>query len=280
MSEKSSSSSFSTWSLREHCFRQDCSGLAQVTEATDRGHDALLRFHKDHSEETLKTSVTYFERALANCPDGTPCRAAALFNLATAEFITYQSHGTLDDFDTSISLYRKALELRPDDHPDRPMTLLHLAQALLYHYGAAGYEASTNDELCKFVDELKNICPEGTPRRAADLVLQSYERLRLRDSNDLGKLNELISKLDAAAQELPDAYFDRPIRFNNLGLALQRRFQLRREASDLDQAIEWLEKAVRITPDGHLDKSKYLSDRGNALLVRSQRQHALPLSRE
>ena len=201
-----------------------------------------------------------------------------MFNLATAEFITYQSHGTLDDFNRSISRYREALKLRPDDHPDRPMTLLHLAQVMLYHYGRVGCEPSTNDEFCELVDELKKICPEGTHvRRAADLVFQTWERFRLRD---VEKLNELISRLDAAAQELPDAYFDRPIRFNNLGLALQRRFQLRREASDLDRAIEWLEKAVRITPDSHPDKSNYLSDLGNALLFRFQRQHALPVTRQ
>lgn len=161
------------------------------------------------------------------------------------------------------------------------MTLLHLAQAILYHYGAVDCEASTSDELCKLVDKLKNICPEGThTRRAADLVLQTYERLRLRDSDDLGKLNELISTLDLAAQEPPEDYFDRPTRFNNLGLALHRRFQLQRKAGDLDRAIEWLEKAARITPNSHLDKSNYLSNLGNALLVRFQRQQALPLTRQ
>lgn len=161
------------------------------------------------------------------------------------------------------------------------MTLLHLAQALVHHYGAVGYEAFPNDELRKFIDELRDICPDGSHgRRAADVVFQTYERLRLRNSDDLGKLNKLISTLDAAAQEPPDTYFDRPIRFNNLALALQRRFQLCRDASDLDRAIEWLERAVRTTPNSHPDKSNYLSNLGNALLMRFQRQRAVPLTKQ
>ncbi|KAH0828804.1 hypothetical protein J3R83DRAFT_3252 [Lanmaoa asiatica] len=250
-------------------------------EATNEGHDAFLRYHRDHSEEDLESSVAHFERALANCPDEHSCRAASLFNLAKAEFLTYRSHGTSHNFDRSISHYQEALESRIGVHQDRPMTLLHLSQVLLYHYGESGYETSTKVELRKLVDELMDICPEGThERRAAELVLQTYKRLGLSDTYDLAELDELISALDAAAQEPPDAYFDRPIRFNNLGLALKRRFQLCGDVHDLDRAIEWLEKTVQITPNSHPEKTSYLSNLGNALLIRFQRQHVVPLTKQ
>ncbi|KAI9573143.1 hypothetical protein HD554DRAFT_1148061 [Boletus coccyginus] len=260
---------------------KESSVLAEVTKETDDGHDALLCYQRDRNEEDLASSTACFERALSKCPDGHPCRAAALFNLAKVEFFTYQSHGTSRDFDKSISHYQEALELRQGDHQDRPMTLLHLSQALLYHYGAVGDEASTKGELRKFVDELMETCPEDThERRAAALVLQTYERFRLRDSDDLAELGNLISALDKAAQEPPDSYFDRPIRYNNLGLALQRRFQLRRVAIDLDLAIGWLEKATQTISNNHSDKPNYLSNLGNAILVRFQLQHAVPLTKQ
>jgi len=254
---------------------------AEVTKETDAGHDALFRYQRDRNKEGLASSVAHFQLALTKCPDEHPCRAAALFNLAKVEFFTYQSRGTSHDFDRSISHYQEALELRQGGYQDRPMTLLHLSQALLYHYGTVGDEASTKGELLKLVDELKDICPEDThEHRAAALVLQTYERFRLRDSDDSAELNKLISQLDAAAQEPPDDYFDRPIRYNNLGLALQRRFQLRRDSSDLDRAIDWLEKATQAIPNNHPDKPNYLSNLGNAILVRFQLQHAVPLTKQ
>lgn len=190
-------------------------------------------------------------------------------------FVAYRSHATSSDFDACTSLYREALKLRRGRHPDRPATLLHLSQALLYHYGVVG-DGTSEGELQKHINELMGICPERThERRAAILMLQTHERLQLRDSDDLAQLDKLISTLDAAAQELPETYFDRPIRFNNLSLALLRRFQLRRDACDLSRAIDWLNKAVHITPDGHLDKPSYLSNLSNALLARFQRQHGV-----
>ena len=251
----------------------------EVTEPTNEGHEALRRYCADHSAKYLEDSVSNFDNALSKCPDKHSCRAAALFNLATAEFIGYRSYGTLQHFEKSTDHYQKALELRRDDHQDRPMTLLYLAQVLLYHSGRTGHDTIHIDELSKLLHELKTICPEGTHgRRAADLVFQMHELLGLRGSNDLRKLNELISTLDAAARVLPDAYFDRPTRFNNLGLALQKRFQLGRNAADLDQAIEWFQKAVQFTHTNRLDKSECLSNLGGALLVRSQRGRAVPFT--
>lgn len=253
--------------------------LTQVTEATNKGHDALLRYYADHNEETLKHCVILFNDALLSCLDEHSCRAAALCNLARAEFTTYRSFGTPHHFEEAMAHYRKALELRRDDHQDRPMTLLCLAQVFLYRSGTMGLDTSHDDEICKLLHELKNICPEGTHgRRAADVAFQTHELLGLRDSDDLGKLNKLISILDAAAQEPPDMYFDRPVRFNNLGLALQMRFQLGGNTVDLDRAIEWFQKAVQFTPTKHPDKSGYLSNLSNALLARSQRECAVPLT--
>ena len=253
---------------------------AEVTKETNDGHCTLLCYQRDRNKEDLASSVAHFERALTKCPDGNPCRAAALFNLAKVEFFTYQSHGKTDDFRQSVSHYGEALELRQSGHRDRPMTLLHLSQALLYHYGTVGDEESAEGGLRKRVDKLMDICLEGThERRAAALVLQTYERFRLRDSDDSAELNKLISQLDAAAQEPPDDYFDRPIRYNNLGLALQRRFQLCRDSSDLDRAIHWLERATQTTPNNYPDKADYLSNLGDALLVRFQLQHAVPLTK-
>ncbi|KAH0836404.1 hypothetical protein J3R83DRAFT_8004 [Lanmaoa asiatica] len=222
---------------------EDSSELAKETEL---GHDALDRYHRDHCKEDLESCIAHFKRALDTCPDAHTCRAAALSNLATVALIMYQFYGTSPSFDRAIALYREALKLRCDGHPDRPTTLLRLSQVLLCHHGVTGYHVPIEAELRKLVNKVMDICPRDShERRAANLVLQTSERFRLRDSDDLGELDKLISILDVAAQEPPETYFDRPIRFNNLGLALLKRFALCCDPNDLDRAIMWFEKTLK-----------------------------------
>ena len=153
---------------------RSCVGVA---EATDEGHNALLCYHRDHGIAELKKSIEHFTLALDLVPSDHECRAAALFNLATARFTNYQVNGTISDLDAAITSYREALALRPAILPDRPGTLLHLAQALLYRHGRLQCESSVADKIEGVVTEGKQICHEGSYEpRAADLVVQMFKR--------------------------------------------------------------------------------------------------------
>ena len=64
---------------------------------------------------------------------------------------------------------------------------------------------------------------------------------------------------------------DRAIRLNNLGVALQTRFERIGSIEDLDRAIVTNEKAVETAPDGHPNRAMYLNNFGNALQIRFER---------
>ncbi|KIJ65765.1 hypothetical protein HYDPIDRAFT_151374 [Hydnomerulius pinastri MD-312] len=241
----------------------------RFAEVTDEGHDALLCYHKDHGTGDLEKSVEHFELALSICPSDHECRAAALFNLATARFINCQVHGTISELDAAIASYRNALALRPAPFPDRPGTLLHLAQALLYRYGRLRCEGSVANEIEGLVTEVKQIsCSGSYDRRAADLVLQTFKRYQVLTFGKLAELDELISELDRSARMPPDWYFDRPHRLINFSAALHKRFEITGDLDNLEKSISIIEEVERLTSDGHFDKPWILATLGDALRIR------------
>ncbi|KAG1736958.1 hypothetical protein EDB19DRAFT_1004942 [Suillus lakei] len=85
---------------------------------TDAGHRLLARYCRTQNNGDLDQSLSHFERASDLCPMDHPCHPAALFNLATAKFVSCQVNGTYLDLDIPISLFQDALDLRPTGHPD------------------------------------------------------------------------------------------------------------------------------------------------------------------
>ncbi|KAG0691936.1 hypothetical protein DFH29DRAFT_616684 [Suillus ampliporus] len=106
---------------------------------TDAGHCLLTRYHRTQDSRDLDQSITHFQRASDLCPIDHPCHPAALFNLATAKFISCQVNGTYLDLDIPISLFQDALDMRLTGHPDRPVTQFHLSMALPVSFRETGF---------------------------------------------------------------------------------------------------------------------------------------------
>jgi hypothetical protein len=117
---------------KAHVLQSTPSKMGALTLKTDAGYSMLGRYNKAQNKRDLDQSIAHFERALDLCPVDHPCRPVALFNLATAKFISCQVNGTC--LDTPISLFQDALDLRPTGHPDRATTQLHLAAAFLCRF--------------------------------------------------------------------------------------------------------------------------------------------------
>jgi hypothetical protein len=86
-----------------------------------------------------------------------PYRPAALFNLATAKFVSCQADGRHLDLDIPINLFQDALDLRPTDHPDRAITQLHLAIALLSRFAKRGSQTDA-DAAKELLREVFDVC--------------------------------------------------------------------------------------------------------------------------
>ncbi|KAG2137427.1 uncharacterized protein EDB93DRAFT_1322481, partial [Suillus bovinus] len=111
---------------------------------TDAGHRHLVQYRRTQSSRDLDQSINHFERALDLCPMDHPYRPAALFNLASAKFISCQANGIYLDVNIPISLFQRALDSRPMGHPDRPTTQLHLAISLLSRFAKHGFQTDAD----------------------------------------------------------------------------------------------------------------------------------------
>ena len=84
-------------------------------------------------------------------------------------------------------------------------------------------------------------------------------------------LDRAIVTKEQAVESTPDDHPDRAGCLNNLGIALQSRFERTGSMDDLDRAIVTNEQAVESTPDDHPDRAMYLNNLGNALQRRFER---------
>lgn len=236
-------------------------------EKTNRGFDALYRYHNVPKKEHLKNALESFKCALDSeqCAFDPACRATALFNLATSEFIKCQAHGTYCELNTPIELYEEALQSRHSGHPDRPATLLLLAQALLSRYGQQYDEAN----VARIMRLLAEIHPDDSRnRQTADAILRTCRFYRAMNSRNPAGIDELFRDLDRGAYIPPYGYFDRPRMLHKLGVAFWTRFQRYTNLGDLDKSIVLNEEALRLIPDGHHDWASTVECLGSSYLRR------------
>ncbi|KAG1871730.1 CHAT domain-containing protein [Suillus subalutaceus] len=269
----------------------------------DAGHDLLARYRRMQHRWDFDQSISHFEHALDICPMDHPCRPAALFNLATAKFVSCQANETYPNFDIPISIFQDALELRPTGHPDRPATQLHLAIALLSRFMKQGFltDADAAEEL---LSKVLNVCHANSLiHRAALLAIETSAGSTT--ANDLGQeqptasirplpLNQLVDMtvqyiatcmlaeycyviwvIALCREVLPFHPVGRTFRWgalNNLTNALFTRFEYRGNDEDLDEAITLRREALALHPIGPTDWSRSLNDLAGRLSTRFDRR--------
>ncbi|KAG1830018.1 CHAT domain-containing protein [Suillus variegatus] len=223
---------------------------------TDAGHRLLARYRRTQNSGDLEQSIKHFERASDLCPVDHPYRPAALFNLATAQFVSCQAGGRYLNFDMPISLFEGALDSRPSDDPDRSVTQLHLAIALLLRFARRGsqMDADAAEELLSEVLESAPSLLPLSPNQLADQVRRCLQR------DEPGALDEVISLHYDALGYYNTGHALRGQLLGNLSVMLGTRFERRGNDKDLDEAIEVQTEALTLHPVGHIDRSKSLSN--------------------
>jgi CHAT domain-containing protein/ferredoxin len=264
---------------------------------TDAGHRLLARYRRTQNNKDLDQSINHFERALDLCPADHFYRPAALFNLATAKFVSCQVDGRHLDLDMPISLFQDALDLRPTDHPDRTVNQLHLAIALLSRFATRGFQTDA-DAAQELLSEVIDACHADSHIHRAALIAIETSALHSAgsiDANDLGQerpttstlplspnqlahrvewclqrdeprvLDEVISLHYDALRYYSTGHAYRGQLLGNLGIMLLIRFQRRGNDGDLDQAIAFQEQALALHPVGHPDRLVSLNELAHVL---------------
>ncbi|KAG1804089.1 CHAT domain-containing protein [Suillus variegatus] len=237
---------------------------------TDAGHRLLARYRRTQNGSDLDQSIKHFERASDLCPMDHPYRAAALFNLATAKFVSCQAGGRYLDLDIPISLFEGALDLRPAGHLDRTVTQLHLATALLFRFAKRGRdEPSALDEVISLHYDALGYYNIGHPCRGQLLGnLATVLRIRFERQGNDEDLDQAIVLQTEALALFPVGHTDRYKSLNDLATALSFRFEHRGNVEDLNQAIALYREALALCPVGHTGRSVSLNNFGTQLSIR------------
>ncbi|KAG1727986.1 CHAT domain-containing protein [Suillus lakei] len=267
---------------------------------TEAGHGLLARYCRTQNSRDLDQSIEHFERACDLCPMDHPCRPAALFNLATAKFVSCKANRTYLDLDTPITLFEDTLDLRPTGHPDRTVTQLHLAISLLCRFAKRGYQTDA-DEAEKLLGKVLDVCHANSHiHRAALLAIETFA-LHSAESNDASHLrqqrptasmlpsspDQLLNLAKRCLQKDDPHALDEVICLHssalgyyntmhagrgqlvcNLSVMLITRFERRGNDEDLDQALALQREHLALCPVGHTDRFTSLNNLANVLSTR------------
>ncbi|KAG1831276.1 CHAT domain-containing protein [Suillus variegatus] len=276
---------------------RDMNGLALRTDA---GHRLLARYRRTQNGRDLDQSIDHFERASDLCPMDHPYRPAALFNLATAKFVSCQADGRYLDLDIPISLFQDALDLRLTDHQDRSITQFHLAIALLARFAKRRFQTDV-DTAKELLSEVVDVCHANSHVHRAALIAIETCALHPAGSineNDPGQERPAASTLPLSPNQLVDRarqclQRDEPgaldevislhydaLRYytaghayhggllGNLAAMLQIRFERRGNVKDLNEAIALQTQVLALHPVGHTDRSASLNNLATQLSFR------------
>ncbi|KAG1791599.1 CHAT domain-containing protein [Suillus plorans] len=269
-----------------------CRNMETLALETDAGHRLLAQYRRTQNSRDLEQSINHFARAWDICSMDHPYHPAALFNLATAEFVSCQADERYLDLDIPIILFQGALDLRAADHPDRSVSQLHLAIALLWRFAKRGFESDA-DAAKGLLSEVLKVCHANSHIYRAALIAMEMRALHSAgriDANDIGQERPATSMLPLSPNELghravwcgqtdePGAldevislHYDALRHYNienasrgqllcNLSVMLLTRFQRRGNDKDLDQAIAYQMEALALRPVGDSDRSTSLNN--------------------
>ncbi|KAG1795999.1 uncharacterized protein HD556DRAFT_1535572 [Suillus plorans] len=290
---------------------RDMDGLAVRTDA---GHSLFARYRRTQNSTDLDQSINHFERASDLCPVDHPYRPAALFNLATANFISCQANGRYLDLDKPISLFQDALDLRPAGHPDRPTTQLHLAISLLSRFARRGFQTDV-DTGKELLSDVLDVCHANSHiYRAALTAMETsavhgsmYANYLQQEGPATSMLplspNQLFHRAERCLQrdeprdldEVISLHYDALVYYKtghayrgqllcNLAAMLHTRFERRGNDKDLDQAIALQMEQLALCPvddpgnDEDLDQGIALSREALALCPVGHTHRSLSLN--
>jgi tetratricopeptide (TPR) repeat protein len=197
-------------------------------------------------------------------------KAYRLNNLAGALSDRAGLTGSIDDLNAAVIAWKQAVELLPRDNPERPGILSSLSNSLRTHFERFGGK-DTLDASVEVNREAVATTPEHYPCRPGhlgNLGLSLYRRAGLTESYE--DANDAVLMIEEAVKSTQDEQRESARFLTNLSsaLLLRYKFSIEKSPSDLDYAVNVQEKALKLTPLDHPERSLRLRQLGDALETR------------
>jgi tetratricopeptide (TPR) repeat protein len=228
----------------------------------------MKRSEHTGSQQDLDSAISLLQSVLDVPSDTLSDSASTQINLAGALSQRFQRSGSLDDLESASKLAWAALDGTPENHVNRANCLSNVANTMHLQFERDGSLALLDKEIA-LRKELLSIKSLESPEIALYHVdLGQALRSRARLTGKLEDLNESYRITHKSLALLPDVPENRELRrhcLDELATVLRLRGSSTGFLSDCNQAIDLYEEAIRLTPEGHIDRPMYLNNLAGVL---------------
>ncbi|KAJ6529019.1 CHAT domain-containing protein [Mycena vulgaris] len=210
----------------------------------------LMRFETVRRMEDLVKGIVCGRGALTCCPSVLEVRLKVYDNVAFSSYSRFQLLGQGHDIADAVEITRRALALTQPGHDSRPSILeryTHYLDLHFLHFGQVKYF----DEAEAYCREFTRLCPVGHSyhaRASQALGCHLLNRYSLQKTPIL--LDEGIPLCETALQFLPPGDANRHAPLKALAVATRLRFELRKEAVDIERSIAYGKEALALCLSG------------------------------
>ncbi|KAG2337946.1 hypothetical protein BDR05DRAFT_952299 [Suillus weaverae] len=237
--------------------------LYHLTEALNWRH-----IKKSTAADICEAAQLYHE-LLPLCPEGTYLRSIVEGPNGVDHVVGACNNLPKDASEEGICLRRVILELCPQGHQLRHSALGKLSLVLITRFTQRG-NIDDLDESIRFLREAVSFCPEGHSDLVSYLnnLAVSLGYYRFDHQGKPNDLDEAISLYEEVLRLRPVGHEYRDVSLDNLGGALVRRFNKRKDIDDITRAISLRREALTLSPPGHPDCGITLNNLARALKTR------------
>lgn len=204
---------------------------------------------RDDSATDLERAIYAFEKAISLTAASDPRFADRASNLATSLNCRYERVEDPADLGNAIALFENALKATDDNDPERRDISNSLCGCIMSQFRRFGNVNDLNRAI-----EIMSAAFGLNSRSNVSTPLYSFE----------GSPDGLLE----SSSHVPAGLLDEIFGLNNLGNVLRVRFERLGNVKDLDEAVSYFERALKLMPDRHLGRPMLLRNLGNTLQVR------------
>lgn len=242
----------------------------------DLGSSYQCRFKRLGKVADIDKAVDYQRQAVSLTPCGHRRRLLVLASAGSAHYHRFQCLGYISDINKATDYLVEAVSCTADDDASKPDKLNTLGVTYYTRYHALNELPDINNAIT-CLSQAVVLTPDNSvekPRTLGNLGVSYMYRFRSQDDR-----SDIIQALDylgmsanvCLSQEAslaPYGSMERTRQLGNLGIACIYGSQSQGDRSDLDQAIEYLRKAVLLTSPHHSSKPGRLIALGDAYQLR------------
>ncbi|KAG2341466.1 hypothetical protein BDR05DRAFT_440935, partial [Suillus weaverae] len=237
--------------------------LYNLTKALNRRH------MKKSTAADICEAAQLYQELLPLCPEGTYLRSIVEGPDGVDYVIGRSNNLPKDASEEGIYLRRVVLELCPQGHQLRHSALDNLSWVLATRFEQRGNIDDLDDSI-QISREAVSLCPEGHSGLASYLnnLAVSLGHYRFDHQGKPNDLDEAISLYEEVLRLHPVWHKYRDVSLDNLGSALVKRFNKRKDIDDITRAISLRREALTLSPPGHPRRDTTLNNLALALKTR------------